>query len=171
MLEQEVASIIKFVLDSAGNPAPFYNEIKENFVVPSCYFPAPEIDTDGETFSAYRLRYNWFIKFFHKTTEEAYAIARNALIALKGARNSVPIIDTDGKPTGEILRLLDPSIKKLDSGVYQLSLAWDSRRPYNDPEYPLSADFSFIKDVYSEKELTDEMIEQVRDVETYTTEY
>ena len=38
MLEKEVASIIKFILDSAGNPVPYYHNMPENFVVPSVYF-------------------------------------------------------------------------------------------------------------------------------------
>lgn len=142
MLEQEIASIIKFTLEKAGNPKPYYNEVKEDFVVPSCYFPTPEIDSDGETFVTYRLRYNWFIKFFHKTTEGAYAMAQSVLLAIKEARNLVPLINPDGNPTGENLRLLDPEIKKLDSGVYQLKLEWDSRRPFNDPEYPLMQNFN-----------------------------
>ena len=40
MLEKEVASIIKFILDSAGNPVPYYHNMPENFVVPSVYFPS-----------------------------------------------------------------------------------------------------------------------------------
>ncbi len=133
MLEQEVASIIKFTLDNAGNPAPYYEEIKRNFVVPACYFPSPELDTDGETLQTYRVRYSWLIKFFHTTTAGAYEMAAAVLDALKRARNLVPIIGNDGIETGEFLRILDPSIKKIDSGVYHLNIEWDSRRPYDVP--------------------------------------
>lgn len=133
MLEQEVASIIKFVLDSTGNPAPYYNEVKKNFVIPSCYFPAPEIGTGGETFSTFKMRYRWYIKCFHKTTEDAYQIALSALLAIKKARNLIPLIGEDGRETGGHLRIRDPEIKKLDDGVYQIILEWDSRRPYDDP--------------------------------------
>lgn len=166
MLEQEIASIIKFTLDTAGNPAPYYSEVKEDFVVPSCYFPSPEIDTDGETFCTYRLRYSWFIKLFHKTTEDAYAMALKVLLALKGARNCVPLIDTNGQPTGENLRINDPEIKKLDSGVYQLALNWDSRRPYNDPEPTKSQGYNINywvnSQLYTEKQFTDEELSQVQ---------
>lgn len=166
MLEQEIASIIKFTLDAAGNPAPYYSEAKEDFVVPSCYFPPPEIDTDGETFSTYRLRYSWRIKFFHSKTEGAYAIAQRVLVALKGARNLVPLIGTDGEPTGEHLRLLDPAIKKVDSGAYQLVVEWDSRRPYNDPEYLLVQEFHIenwnAPEVYLEREISSQAISQVQ---------
>ena len=141
MLEQEIASIIKFTLDSAGNPAPYYGEIKEGFITPSCYFPPPEIDTDGETFLTYRMRYMWFIKFFHATTEGAYEMAFKTLEALKRARNLVPLISNDGEATGKKLRLLDPSIKKLDSGVYRLLLEWDSRRPYDMPTVEYMQEF------------------------------
>lgn len=141
MLEQEVASIIKFTLDNAGNPAPYYEEIKQDFIVPSCYFPSPEIDTDGETLLTYRKRYSWFIKFFHNTTGGAYAMALAVLEALKGARNLVPLIANDGTETGENLRIKDPSIKKIDSGVYQLYIEWDSRRPYNRSEVVLAQEF------------------------------
>ena len=39
MLEQELASIIKFTLDRAGNPSPYYWNVQENFCVPAAYFP------------------------------------------------------------------------------------------------------------------------------------
>lgn len=143
MLEQEVASIIKFTLDKAGNPAPYYEEIKEDFIVPACYFPPPEIDTDGETLLTYRMRYIWFIKFFHATTSGAYAMAQAVLDAMKKARNLIPLIDTDGKETGEKLRIQDPSIKKIDSGVYRLIVEWDSRRPYDFEEAEYAQEFHF----------------------------
>ena len=53
MLEQEMASIMKYVIDRAGKPAPYYWEVPAHFVVPSAYFPMPEIDTGGETFLTY----------------------------------------------------------------------------------------------------------------------
>ena len=166
VLEQEVASLIKFILDSAGNPAPYYNEVKENFVVPSIYFPSPEIDSDGETFNTYRLGYIWRVKLFHKTTEDAYAMALKVLVALKAARNLIPLIGEDGEETGELLRIEDPEAKKLDSGVYQLTINWDSRRPYNDPEFPKAQAYSMEawskRELYEEKEISAEMLAQVQ---------
>ena len=35
MLEQDMASIIKFVLENAENPAPYYWNVPENFMVPA----------------------------------------------------------------------------------------------------------------------------------------
>lgn len=172
MLEQEVASIIKFILDSTGNPAPYYNEVKENFVVPSCYFPSPEIGTGGETFRTYRLHYIWLVKFFHSTTEGAYQMALTALTALKGARNLVPIISTDGSRTGDGLRINDPEIKKVDSGVYHIKIEWDSRRPYNDPDYLYMQNYHIEgwsnPDIYLERVISVETLSQI---EKYIAEY
>ena len=70
-LEQEIASIMKYVIDRAGKPAPYYWEVPAHFAVPSAYFPMPEIDTGGETFLTYYMDYAWYIKIFHRTKEGA----------------------------------------------------------------------------------------------------
>lgn len=131
MLEQELASIIKFTLDSAGNPYPYYWNVKENFNVPAAYFPTPEIDTGGETFLTYKMDYVWYIKFFHHTSQEAYALGLAVLTALKGKRNLVPLITQTGEAAGTGIRLNDPKLKVLDDGAAQLTLNWTSRRPYD----------------------------------------
>lgn len=135
-MEQEIASIILFMLNSAGNPTPYYNEVKEGFAVPSMFFPTPTIDTEGETFATYKMHYILNVICFHKTTQDAYILAQKTLTAIKAARNLVPLIREDGKPTGELLRLDDPEIKEVDSGAYQISVSWDSRRPYKVIDYP-----------------------------------
>lgn len=131
LLEQEIASIIKFALTQAENPSPYYYNVPEDFVFPAMYFPQPEIRTRGETFRTYAMEYAWYINVFCETTEEAHAKAWAVLSALKRARNLVPIIGTDGAATGEKLRLDDPEMKPVDTGVVQLTLSWTSRRPYN----------------------------------------
>ncbi len=131
LLEQELASIIKYTLDNSGVSAPYYYSVPEGFIVPAVYFPAPEITSRGETFSTYALEYVWFIKFFHSTTQDAYALALKVLTALKKQRNLVPLLNEDGSKTGEYLRLNDPSVKAVDTGVAQLALTWTSRRPYD----------------------------------------
>lgn len=130
MLEQETASIIRFVLNSAGNPFPYYEKIPESFAVPAAYFPTPEIVTGGETFCTYAMEYAWYILFFHKNENEAYALALQALTAIRRKRNLIPLIDTDGNKTGKGIRLKDPDIKVIDNGAAQLHLRWTSRRPY-----------------------------------------
>ena len=92
-------------------------------------------------------------------------MALRVLRAIKEARNCVPIIDVTGNTTGERLRLLDPSIKKVDSGVFQLTLGWDSRRSYNDPEYSNTKKYNFNvwskAEKYAAKEVSDAVLSDV----------
>ena len=113
-----------------SNPTPYYNEIKENFIVPSIYFPLPEIVSGGDTLSTYLLRYSFDIKCFHHSTEKAYELGLKPFIALKNMRNVVPLIGNNGEDTGKFLRIDDPKFSKLDTGVYRIKIEWDSRRPY-----------------------------------------
>lgn len=135
MLEQEIASIMRFVLDNAAGAAPYYDRLPEGFMVPSIYFPAPEIETRGETFATYALDYAWYIKVFHVNARPAHELALSVLTAIKAARNFIPLIDSTGKQTGKGFRLKDPELKNLDGkpSAVQLALYWSSPRPYNDP--------------------------------------
>lgn len=131
-LEQEIASVIRFILDSVPGITPYYWDIPEGFVVPSVFFPQPELTPLGDTFASYAVEYDWYIRFFASTDEDAYASAAAALNALCAARLLVPLIDKTGAAAGGGVRLKDPGgVKRLDTGTAQLTLHWDSRRPYN----------------------------------------
>jgi len=140
MIEQELASIIMFVLAASGNPTPYYWNVPEDFVFPAVFFPTPEIDSSGETFRTYRLDYVWYLKFFHTTTQAAHKIARDALEAIKKARNLIPLIDEDGEYLTEGIRgirLAEVALKPIDDGVVQLTIRFASRRPYDAPDSEL----------------------------------
>lgn len=150
-LEQEVASIIAMSQRVAGNINYYYWNLPEDFHFPALFFPQPEITTDGETFRTYASEYAWYIKVFAETTEQAHSIALSILTALKRARNYVPLIDEGGKPTGEKLRLKDPSLKGLDTGVEQVVIQWTSRRPYDLPTPPKMLHFDIFYDPAAEQ--------------------
>ena len=134
MLEQELASIMKYTLDRAGNPSPYYYEVPQHFTVPAVYFPTPEITTGGETFATYNMEYVWGVIFFHKSSQEAYALGLAVLTAIKGNRNLIPLITETGERAEGNIRLDDPKLKLLDNGAAQLTLNWTSRRPYDREE-------------------------------------
>ncbi len=136
MLEQEIASIIQFTLDKAGNPSPYYKEVPEGFLVPAAYFPPPEVVSGGHTLNTYALTYSMFIKFFHMERQGSHELALAVLTAIKERRGVIPLIKTDGTPAGRGFRLKDPEIKTINDkiGTSQLYLTWDSPRPYLNPE-------------------------------------
>lgn len=147
LLEQEIASVIRFILDAAGNPNPYYHSVPESFVTPAVYFPSPEIDTGGETFLTYRMVFSWYITFHHQTTEGAYALAHAALSAIMGHRYLIPLIAESGEKAGGYLRVDPPSIKEVAVGVYQLALTFVSRRPY-DARQAAAVSSGYIMELY-----------------------
>lgn len=141
MIEQEIASIIRFVLEACGNPTPYYHNIPESFVVPSVYFPVPEIDFQPDTFSGYRAEYSMFVNFFHSSTELAYQLAVPVCHSINTARRLIPEINYDGNRTGKFIRITNNQLKKADECAYQLQLDWISRYDYTPQNGELVRDF------------------------------
>lgn len=137
MIEQELASIIKFVLAAAEDPTPYYWNVPDSFDRPSIFFPNPEIETDGETFRTYRLDYTWFLKFFHNSTNEAHYMALSVLEAIKQARNLIPLIDENGEELTKGIRIGEATLRPVDDSVVQLMIRFVSRRPYTAPDTQL----------------------------------
>lgn len=131
VIEQELASIFGYILQAAGNPTPYYRNLPQDFKVPAVYYPIPEIVTSGDTFSSYGAEYDWYIKFIHSETQEAYEMALSALTAIKEARNLIPLREQDGKMSKKGVRIKDPELRTIDDGVVQLKIRFVSRRPYS----------------------------------------
>ena len=137
VLEQEIASIIKFLLASTGRPSPYYYKVPQSFAVPAAFFPQAEIETGGETLITYNMDYTLYVKFFARTTEDAYRLGLMAVTAIRGKRNLIPLIEEDGEDIpGKGIRVNDPDLKMLDDGAAQVKVSWRSRRPYDD-EVPM----------------------------------
>lgn len=158
MLEQEIASVIKWLLDATGNPHPYYWNVPQSFAVPAAYFPPPEIDTGGETLASYNMDYVMFVKFFSNTTQEAYALGLAAVTNTRAAHNLVPLIGEDGERAGRGIRINDPALKTLDDGAAQLTLSWRSRRPYNgeDAQKVMTIDLSMYGKQYTQTAIDEE---------------
>lgn len=134
MIEQELASVIRFVLDNAGDVYPYYWNVPESFRYPAVYFPVPEAVTGGETMLTYNVDFTLYVKFFSATTQEAYGTGLNVVNAVRADRNLVPLVNEDGETLKEGIRVRDPALKVLDDGAAQMSVSWRSRRPYNGVE-------------------------------------
>ena len=151
MIEQEMASIIRYVLDHAGTPSlsPYYWNVPQHFSVPAVYFPTPELDTGGETFLTYWTDFVWYIKLFHRSGQVAYAIGNAVTQAIRAERNLIPLVEQGGSIVeGEWVRVNDPKLKVLDDGAAQLTISWRSRRPYNDTTEAAARAQAFNLDVF-----------------------
>lgn len=163
MLEQEIASIIKFILDSTGNPTPYYYRVPQSFTLPAVYFPQPELTTGKGTLSDYSAEYYWAITFFDLSTEKAYEMARTAFLALNAGRSWVPLVDTDGNTTGQAIRLENLKLRPTDECAAELSFGFKSYRQYDRDEPSLMQSFeaAINGENYKSITITEEMEEAV----------
>jgi hypothetical protein len=63
----------------------------------------------------------------------------------------IPLINSDGELTGRSFRLKDPSLKGIDDMAVQLTLMWDSYRPYNEEPATKTETFNinmFVKNAF-----------------------
>lgn len=136
VLEQEIASIARFILDNAAPEdgtelSPYYWKVPQSFAVPAVYFPIPEIDTDGDTLAHFGMDYVMYVCFFDRTSEDAYRYALKAVTSIRSKRNLIPLIGMDGQQLeGRWVRIDDPDLRMPDNGAAQLQIRWRSRRPY-----------------------------------------
>lgn len=130
MLDREIASAMRYLIDAAEEPNPYYYNIPEDFLTPAIFFPQPEITSRGDTLKTYALEFSWFVKFFDKNTQSAHLRAFAALTALQYKMCVVPLLDESGGLAGRGFRVNDPSVRVVDDGAVQLTLTWDSPRPY-----------------------------------------
>lgn len=132
-MEQITASIAKHILSAIGDDVtPYYNELKQNFKVPSVFFPELEVGEGVESLDRYGLEHSWGITFFHSTTGGAYELAKVALKKITGGRYYVPIVNFDGNDTGKKIRILRATVKKADEGVCLMWLDWTESYEYDD---------------------------------------
>lgn len=156
MFLQEIASIMKFVLDNSDGVSPYYNSVPENFVVPSVYFNVPIAKTRGDTTSGYSIDYDFDILFFHKTVNEAYDITLNVLTIINSNKCKIPLIDWEGKPTGKYVRISETSISKSDEIKVSLKLTFSMLKPYTTKQYEKMKTYT-IEDFYKEKIIEEEI--------------
>ena len=142
-LEQEVASAAHFIISALDGVSPYYWEMPADFMVPALFFPTPEIETAGDSLDTYEMAFTWHVKLFHKTDGEAQNLAQTALVAIKNARNCLPLYNEDGSAVGKRFRVLDPSIKRVDRGAWQLELRWHSPRYFDVDEKTKAAKLKF----------------------------
>ena len=132
MLDREIASAMRFLIDTSDKPHAYYYSIPEEFKVPSIYFPQPNITTLGDTLFTYALEFSWYVTIFDVDTQSAQVRASASLNALQYNKCVIPLIDENGALVGRGFRIKDPSMRNIDDSVARLILKWDSPRPYHD---------------------------------------
>ncbi|WP_046180386.1 phage portal protein [Domibacillus tundrae] len=117
-------------------PVKLYDEeVPEELIVPSMYFP-PAFSFDGPgTLSTFEKTYSLSVKLFHKSTLQAHAEAERIADAIRSRRLLVPILSPKGVLTGEYVRLNRIETRQGSNGMALIVLTWDSRYYYEQEEF------------------------------------
>lgn len=121
-IEQGLSSAIRFIQDNADSGTQLYfDEIPEQFAVPSVYFPVPATAGRKVTLSSYRntITLNcWFMEGKDWDAQWKAAKMRD-LIMMENC--SIPIINEDGTESKRTMRIGEPETRRIDEGIVQLA--------------------------------------------------
>lgn len=121
-LEQYLASAVRYIQNrSDGKPVLYFDNIPENFAVPSIYFPVPRTRSRRATLQTYLTTIRMEAWFMASSDWLAYAAAAHIrdCILLDGC--AVEIVEKDGTLTGKGLRVTEPEITSVDECIEKLS--------------------------------------------------
>lgn len=126
-IKQEYAAIQKFIIECFDYIQPYFENVPENFVCPSVFFPALEMNSIKETVDSFSLSIFTDILFFEGNNNEAFEKSSLAVFRINEKHCKIPVYDANGNPTGNIVRLDTPDVSKVEEGVYKLHVAWVSK--------------------------------------------
>lgn len=120
----------------------YTKQVPENFVVPSMYFPAPLVFDSDDTNMTFMKTYSLPVKLFHQDEQQAYSEAERIAETVARKRNLIPLINQDGTPTGQFIRMNRIDVRVTDN-VASLVVNWDSRYHYDREEQQPLEHFQF----------------------------
>lgn len=132
LLQQEYAAVKKFIIDCLDDIYPYFENIPENFIVPSIFFPAVEITSLKETLNTFGFSAFADVVLYDKSTNDASFKAQKVVYNINLKHCKIPIYTKDGEETPEIVRVDLPEVSKIDEGVYQIHISWDSKISFDD---------------------------------------
>ena len=123
-LEQSLASAVRFILDNDVSGArPYFEDIPEEFYVPSVYFPVPYIEGSKVTLDSYRNTITFEARIMAATDWDAESRAASLRDLLMLENLHIPIYDVNGQDTGKTLRVLEPYQRRIERGIVLLSFS------------------------------------------------
>ena len=125
----------------------YTEEVPKDFVVPSLYFPVPTSFDDNDTNMTFAKAYSLSVKLFHQNSVVANIKADFIADDIRSRKNVIPVLDADGEPTGDFVRLSRIETRIGDKGVATIVLTWESRYHYKREEWPTLQNIEFNSEV------------------------
>jgi hypothetical protein len=127
ILEQNLAAVARYIQDNTEDGTVLYfDEIPEDFFVPSVYFQAPYTSGRKQTLRSYSTTITMNCWFMDLKDWDAYGKASDMRDNIMLDDCKIPIFDRSGKDTGRTLRVKEPETRKIDEGIVQLTITFDS---------------------------------------------
>ena len=125
MFNQEMAGIVRAILDSNSDLTPYYDTISDGFRIPAVFFPAVEVNTSSYTLGSYSAQYSWYVKFFAADKQDAQTYAFGAMESILKKKKIISLVDRSGERTDETIRLKHLHLSDLEEDAYQLTIEWE----------------------------------------------
>lgn len=134
-MNQDVGSIMGHFYNLF--PCKIYTEeVPENFMVPSMYFP-PAFSFDGnDSNNTYTETSNLSVKLFHKSGHEALDGAERIANAVRKKRMLIPVVNQDGTPANDFIRINKIEVRP-GAGLATIILNWTNRHFYEREVQPV----------------------------------
>ncbi len=124
-LEQSLASIVRYLQNHTKFETDIlFDEIPENFAVPTLYFQTPRSKSRKATLSAWETTFTMRCWFMCLSSQEAYLYAASARDSILLDNCVIPIMEKDGTLAGGGVRVSDLEVSNINAGVEQLTLSF-----------------------------------------------
>ena len=141
LIDQEGASIARFMIEAADSIKPYFEDMPQDFVVPSIYFPEPEAEPSGDTSVSFAVDFVMYVKVFHSSTASAWEKGYVILKRIMEVRKLIPLYNADGSTAGRGIRVKDPKLRKIADGTVQLEIGWKKYLLYDIEPSTLAEEF------------------------------
>ena len=121
-LEQSIGSVVKYIIErDSESIIAYFEDLPDEFAVPSLYFPVPYIESQKVTLRSYVNRISFEVWVFDRSNWEAESRAACLRDALMLDGLVIPILNKDGSVTGKGLRIMEPTQRKQEKGLVILT--------------------------------------------------
>lgn len=122
-IEQELASIVRFVEESTGGIEKIFERIPEDFPIPSVFFPVPELSARKVSMQTMRTTLTWYVKFFASNDMGAYTLASTVESLILYRNCQLPMYTESGELEEKTIPVSAPEVIRVDYGVYQIKIS------------------------------------------------
>lgn len=123
-MDQYESSIARACLELGGILYLYEDNVPENFMVPSLYFPAPSVFPSASTLGSYQSCYSIYANVFAATKREAEKLAEKIVQGIMLKKCLLPVFEENGTDSGKVIKLDPPSSRGIDEGMAQITLTY-----------------------------------------------